>query len=305
MVLLYGISSWGTIMVRHDAHLSIVIPTRNESENVERLISSICAALPGGAKELVFVDDSDDVTPALVRQLLGEADCPGFVLHREGQERKGGLSTAVVAGIAASSGSFICTMDGDLQHPAGEVPRLWEIARAEGADIVVGSRFLPGSNPRSGFDGWGRALVSATGRTAARILVPCARVTSDPLSGFFIVRRGVVQGVALRPVGYKILLEILTRGQWRRLIDVSYEFQSRNAGMSKATLREGVQFARHLSRLVRAGGAPPPLRERVVSVQPLSPAGAPSTDGGALARTLLEGRDMPSPDPLEAIHAES
>jgi hypothetical protein len=79
-----------------------------------------------------------------------------------------------------------------------------------------------------------------------------ARATTDPLSGFFLVRRSVLDGVRLRPIGYKVLLEILVRGDWRKVIDVPYVFHSRNAGVSKATMRQGLQFARHMSLLAIA-----------------------------------------------------
>jgi hypothetical protein len=77
-------------------------------------------------------------------------------------------------------------------------------------------------------------------------------MTSDPLSGFFIVHQRVLRGVHLCPVGYKILLEILVRGRWQRLVDVPYTFQARYAGVSKATIRQGIQFVRHLASLTLA-----------------------------------------------------
>jgi glycosyltransferase involved in cell wall biosynthesis len=228
-----------------------VIPTRNEADNVERLIEGICDALPGPNKELVFVDDSDDDTPARLQRLLAHSDCPGLVMQRSNSNRAGGLSTAVVRGFAASSGPYVCTMDADLQHPASAVPLLYRTARATGVDIVVGSRFTTGGSAR-GFGGAGRQLISASARALARAAIAPARQTTDPLSGFFMVRRHVFEGVELRPVGYKILLEILVRGRWAQLIDVPYAFHSRNAGVSKATLFEGMKFVRHLAQLLPA-----------------------------------------------------
>lgn len=233
---------------RNRAHLSLVIPTRNEADNVERVITSICSVLPGDDKELIFVDDSDDDTPATLQRLLNQADCPGLVLQRANGHRAGGLSTAVCRGFATSSGDYVCTMDADLQHPASAVPMLLEAVEQTGADIVVGSRYLDGGGV-AGFDGRSRKLISNLARAAAHRTLPCSRVTSDPLSGFFLVNRRVFEGVELRPVGYKILLEIIVRGRWKSLADVPYAFHSRNAGMSKATLREGLRFVRHLALL--------------------------------------------------------
>ena len=241
-------------MARPVPDLSLIIPTRNEAANVEALVASICRAVPGSGKELVFVDDSDDDTPAQLQRVLAQTDCPGLVVQRMNGNREGGLATAVVRGFAIASGELICTMDADLQHPASAVPLLVNAAHAHHADVVVGTRYMQGGRASEGFDGSGRYLVSLTARAAARALVPAARWTSDPLSGFFLIRRKVVEGVALRPMGYKILLEILVRGRWKRITDVPYAFHSRNAGVSNATMREGAQFLRHLAalRTVRA-----------------------------------------------------
>jgi dolichol-phosphate mannosyltransferase len=252
--------------------LSLVIATRNEAENVEALIGAICTALPGSDKELIFVDDSDDATPSLLQRFLHRANCPGLILQREGEERAGGLSTAVVAGFAVSSGTYLCNMDADLQHPVGEVPHLWSVAVREQADIVVASRFMPNASLGNGLANLQRHAVSRGSRLLARWLLPRARITSDPLSGFFLVHRRVVEGVHLSPVGYKILLEILVRGRWQQVLDIPYTFQARYAGTSKATARQGIQFLRHLASLVvaahfgkRAVPAPAPAFSPVIS----------------------------------------
>jgi hypothetical protein len=131
-------------------------------------------------------------------------------------------------------------------------------ARQTSAEVVVGSRYTRGLTLK-GFNDPGRFAVSAVARELARVTLPPARLTSDPLSGFFLIRRSVVDGVRLQPMGYKILLEVLVRGRWSKIADVAYAFHSRNAGVSKATLREGRTFLRHLALLraahrVRAGG---------------------------------------------------
>jgi len=250
--------------------LTLVIPTRDEAENVEALLAGICEAVPGPGKELIFVDDSEDETPALLARLLAESDCPARVVHRPPPERRGGLSTAVVRGCGLAQGAWICIMDADLQHPASAVPLLVEAATASDADIVVGSRYMPHQDAPDGFDGVSRRLVSTTGRIVARSLVPSSRATTDPLSGFFLFRRSIVAGVTLRPIGYKVLLEILVRGDWRRVVDVPYVFHSRNAGVSKATFRQGMQFVRHL--LLLAVAAEPRRRKARATVPPAAEA---------------------------------
>ena len=275
--------------------LSIVVPTRNEAENVEALIATICAAVPGSDKELIFVDDSDDDTPLLLRRLLPEADCPGLVVQRLSEERAGGLSTAVVAGFANSIGAYLCIMDADLQHPASAIPVLWMKAERERADIVVGSRFMANGSSMDGLDGLQRHAVSRGARLLARLILPPARATSDPLSGFFVVHRRVLQGVNLRPVGYKILLEVLVRGRWQKVLDVPYIFRARHAGLSKATTGQGIEFVRHLASLAVAAHfgereMPAPAPVHPEGVRPFQPeaeaANAQATAGG---QAMLDG----------------
>jgi len=280
-------------------YLSLVIPTRNEADNVQSLVGGICKALPGPTKELVFVDDSDDATPLLLQRILAQADCPGLVVQRSNGNRAGGLSTAVVRGFHTSSGEYICTMDADLQHPTSAVPALLEAAERRKADVVVGSRYMQGGRAHDGFDGKARYLVSWGARHVAHKVLEQARMTTDPLSGFFLVHRSVVEGVEMRPVGYKILLEVLVRGRWTRLVDVPYAFHSRNEGVSKATMREGLRFARHVALLLsaerdaRRGGALPEDRRRET-------APAPAVNGH---RRGLPGRRRPAPV-QEAVPAE-
>jgi hypothetical protein len=124
-------------------------------------------------------------------------------------------------------------------------------ARETSADVVVGSRYMEGLT-LNGFNGAGRFAISAVARQFARMALPPARLTTDPLSGFFLIRRSVIEGRTLEPMGYKILLEVLVRGRWSQVSDVPYSFHSRNAGVSKATMREGRQFLRHLKLLRQA-----------------------------------------------------
>lgn len=262
--------------------LSFVIPTRNESENVRPLVSSICDAVPGSQKEVIFVDDSDDDTPAILQRAIRESDCRGAVLRRSQLTRTGGLASAVVRGFELARGQFICTMDADLQHPASAVPMMLAAARDTSADVIVGSRYMTGLT-FSGFNGTGRFAISAVARQVARAALPPARLTSDPLSGFFLMRSSVIEGRLLQPLGYKILLEVLVRGRWTNVTDVAYSFHSRNAGVSKATVREGRLFFRHLG-LLRAA-----LRERrrLDAVPPEfqnahEPVGAPQAAGEEL-----------------------
>lgn len=235
------------------ASLSVVVPTRNERLNVAPLFAQAAEALStiGVPWEIVFVDDSDDSTPEAVRELR-DAGEPVQLVHREPGQRDGGLAGAVLTGFATAHGSVLAVMDGDLQHPPEALPHLAEPALVGEADIVVATRYVEGAS-RDGLNGAWRRAVSSGARRLVRLIVPRSRAVSDPLGGFFVVRRSVVEGVELQPDGFKILLEVLAHGRWDRAAEVPYSFGAREQGESKASVREGLRFGRHVVRLVRTG----------------------------------------------------
>lgn len=228
--------------------LSVVVPTRNEAANIPLLLQRLRRSLAEVAYEVVFIDDSDDLTPRILRDLAG-ADRRVRYLHRHPGARSGGLSTAVVAGMGMARGRLVCVMDGDLQHPPEVIPALLEAERA-GADVVVASRYMPGGS-RRGLGGGFRKLVSRGATLLARALFTEARSSSDPLAGFFLCRAALFQGLQFRPVGFKILLELLVCSEGARVVDVPLEFQARGAGESKATAAQGLLYLRHLWSLFR------------------------------------------------------
>src|SRR5918995_171962 len=127
--------------------LTLVIPTRNEVDNVPELVRELRESLSDIDYRVVFVDDSTDETPAVIRNLATEGGRVRLV-RREGAERRGGLSTAVTRGLDLSSGAseYTCVMDADLQHPPGKVREMLEIARRTDADVVVASRYANGGS---------------------------------------------------------------------------------------------------------------------------------------------------------------
>ncbi|HTD48325.1 MAG TPA: polyprenol monophosphomannose synthase [bacterium] len=242
------------------ASLSVIVPTYNEAENIQRLVERVHTALAGTDYELIVVDDSVDGT----QQVL--ADLARFtpwihVFHRDGRR---GLASAVVDGIAAAQGSVVCVLDADLQHPPETLPLLTAALERSGADLAVASRYVPGGRYVT-FEAW-RRVVSRVATRAAQILLHRARRVADPLSGFFAFRRTAVRGVRLRPVGYKILLEILVRGNLSRVVEVPYSFEIRSAGQSKLTPRQHWEYLQHLC--VLAGGQFGNLRSIEVAVLP-------------------------------------
>ena len=226
--------------------LSVIVPTRNEAESVDALVSSLEPALAARAAEVIFVDDSDDETPDRVTECSLTAALTVRLLHRRPEQRAGGLGGAVVEGLRQARGNWVCVMDADLQHPPATVARLLEAAEAKDLDLVVATRFR-------GSDGGLGALRRAVSRgsaAAARMLFPRRlRGVSDPMSGFFLVRRSAVELQRLRPNGFKILLELIVRSSFRAVGEVPYAFAERHAGESKASLREGTRFLVQLVRL--------------------------------------------------------
>lgn len=226
--------------------ISLVIPTFNERANVVPLLDELKLALGATVWEAVFVDDSTDGTDAVIGELAA-SDPRVRLLHRE--KSRGGLAGAVVDGLALARGTFICVLDADLQHPPARIPEMLAEAVHTGADLVIASRYVPGGST-AGLDGPLRQLYSRGLRGLTRMLFPRRlAAVSDPLGGYFLVRRSVVQEVALRPVGYKILLEILVRCAWREVRELPYRFEARLHGASKANFRQGVRFLHHLALL--------------------------------------------------------
>jgi glycosyltransferase involved in cell wall biosynthesis len=237
-----GVTSLGTTTSAATTTLSVVVATRNEVDNVDELLRRLVPALPLRS-EVVFVDDSDDGTPEAVQAAAARMPIPVRLVHRPRGQRSGGLGGAVLAGLRAAHGEWCVVMDGDLQHPPELVPALVSAGERTGSQLVVGSRYT-GSGDASGLATGGRVAVSTWATRTARALFPRRLAAiSDPMSGFFAVRRDAVDIDALRPNGFKILLEIAVRGRPLRAAEVPFRFAPRFAGESKASLVEGLRLA--------------------------------------------------------------
>jgi dolichol-phosphate mannosyltransferase len=227
-------------------HLSLVIPTYNEGQAIQSMISQLTRLLDRvipGQYELIVVDDnSPDHTWELAQQMM--SDYPQLRVMRRQEER--GLSTAVVRGWQVARGEVLGVIDGDLQHPPEVLLKLLEAI--QGADLAVASRHVEGG----GVSDWGlvRRLLSRGAQVLGLLILPqvVGRVT-DPMSGYFMVRRSAIANKSLSPLGYKILLEVLGRGEIRQLAEVGYVFQERQSGESKVTWKQYVDYLRHLFRL--------------------------------------------------------
>jgi len=224
--------------------ISIVVPTFNEGWNPAVVAETLVNVLHPLEFELIFVDDSTSKESVeALEHLSREFSCVRYE-HRE-HERS--LGTAVVRGFELARGEFIAVMDSDMQHPPELLIDM--IAEAElGCDIVIPSRFVPG-----GDDGGlspSRKLISWVARVLGQAALKRVRSVTDPTSGFFLLRRSVVENVSLQPIGWKILMEVLVRGNYDRIVEVPYRFQPRIAGSSNMSLREQWNYLKHIFKLI-------------------------------------------------------
>ena len=227
--------------------LSLVVPTYNEVGNVVLLVEKLTGLLdricPNDYELIIVDDDSPDQTWEIARSLLCEY--PNLRVMRRTTER--GLSTAVIRGWQASRGRLLGVIDGDLQHPPEVLEKLLG-ELVSGSDLAVASRHVVGG----GISEWSvfRRMTSRGAQILGLMIAPrvVGRV-SDPMSGYFMVRRSSVTNQILNPQGYKILLEILGRGEIEHISEVGYVFQERQDGESKVTWRQYVEYLQHLVRL--------------------------------------------------------
>jgi dolichol-phosphate mannosyltransferase len=222
------------------ADLSIVIPTYNERDRLAELVDALYNAAGGVfALEVVIVDDnSPDGTGEIADGLA--ARYPLKVIHRAG---KLGLGTAVVAGFGVATAEIVGVMDADFSHPPGLVPKMFAGFKATNADVLVASRYIPGgSTPNWPFK---RRLLSRAACLLARPLSPIR----DAASGFFLIRREIARSVDIKAGGFKICLELVVRGWPRRLVELPYRFDDREAGESKMSTREAAGYLVQLKDL--------------------------------------------------------
>jgi dolichol-phosphate mannosyltransferase len=237
----------GELPVRTALRQTVVVPTFNERDNIATLLDRLAAALPAGETEIVFVDDSTDDTPEVIREAARGCPIPVVVHHRE--DGAGGLGGAVVEGMRLARGEWIVVMDADLQHPPEIVPDLIGAGARDGADLVIGSRYAGGGN-RDGLSGGYRRIVSGGSTLVTKVIFRNSLLqVSDPMSGLFAIRTSSLEVEELRPLGYKILLELVVRNRPGRIVEVPYSFQPRHAGESKSSMAEGVRFVKHLGLL--------------------------------------------------------
>jgi dolichol-phosphate mannosyltransferase len=227
--------------------ISLVVPTYEERANIEKLVERTgkTLAATGEPYELIIVDDnSPDGTADDVRRLQAGRSWLKLIV-RTGERD---LSTAVLAGWHSARGDILGAMDGDLQHPPEHLLKLWEPIQSGRAELAVASRYVAqGSVSEWKFS---RRIISWTATLLARVLLSeKIRRIKDPMSGFFLMRRSVMEGRALKPLGYKILLEVLARGNYQKVVEVPYTFEEREHGGSKIGSAQVWRYLVHLLRI--------------------------------------------------------
>lgn len=226
--------------------VSIVVPTFNEAENVGNLVNQIDYALRGIEYEVIFVDDSTDNTPDVIKDVINEN---GRVrMHHRDSDK--GLATAVIKGFELAEGDYIAVMDADLQHPPAILKSMYSVLE-EGYDFCVPSRFIPGGS--DGGLGPYRKLVSGVARYIGKILLPCLRKITDPTSGLFMFKRDVIKDADLRPIGWKIMIEVLAMGTYSSVVEIPYKFQARPAGESKLSSKVTIEYIKQVFGLMKRG----------------------------------------------------
>src|SRR5437870_10376670 len=233
--------------------ISIIVPTLNEEENIEPLVSQITGcAVP--FREILFVDDhSTDGTSDRI-----EALARSHAIRLIEQDGAGpGLATAIMSGARAARGEILLVMDADLSHPPDRIKDLVAPLFAGTADLVVGSRYVSGGST-PGWPTWRRAV----SRAGAALAHPLTGI-HDSMCGFFAIGRSRLLELAPQTSGFKIVFETIVRGGGTlRVCEIPIAFRSRIRGKSKMSFGIALRFFlrwlratfRHLiSRPYRAG----------------------------------------------------
>jgi len=222
--------------------LSIVLPTYNEAENLPSIVKKIDNALGGKfSYEIIVVDDNSPDGTAKVANSLSKK----YPLKIIVRPRKLGLAKAILAGFLSSKSNILAVMDADCQHPPSALPKMVKLVK-NNYDLVIGSRYTDGASIHKN---WSRRrrMESRLATFGAMFLTPGV---TDPMSGFFVVKRSVIESIDKWDLhGYKILLEILAKGDIKKVAEVPICFHHRKFGKSKLDRKEILNYGLLLAHL--------------------------------------------------------
>ena len=232
--------------------ISIVLPTYNERENIINVIKSLMHNLPNNIQtETIIVDDnSPDGTGKIVEEYVKsfkkKANHSIDVIHRKTKE---GLSSAILNGIQQASGETIVVMDSDFSHPPQVIPKMLDALKKYQCDLVIGSRYVSGGKILD----WTikRKLMSKFATYFAKYSLNIQ--TRDPMSGFFVFKKNIVNDLKFDAIGYKLLLEILVKAKGIKIQEVPYTFTNRKLGSSKLELSTITNYVKSVWKLYRYG----------------------------------------------------
>lgn len=221
--------------------ISIIIPTYNEKENIKRLILKINSVFRANKLkgEIIIVDDNSPDGTGKIAEMLDQK------YHTKVINRKGklGLASAVIEGFNSSKGDILGVMDADFSHPPSIIPSLVRPIEKGIADFTIGSRYVNDGK----IIGWpaSRIFISKGATLIARHLTN----VKDPMSGYFFIKRSVIDNVSLNAHGYKICLEILVKGNYSKVMEVPITFKDREKGSSKLTKQEFIDYLYNVANL--------------------------------------------------------
>jgi dolichol-phosphate mannosyltransferase len=221
--------------------ISIIIPTYNEKSNIRKLTSKIYEIFKKKKikGEIIFVDDnSPDGTGKIAEKLSNKY--PVRVLHRK---KKLGLASAVIEGFSEAKGNILGVMDADLSHPPESIPDMIQPISKGKADFTIGSRYVHDGD----IEGWPltRKIISKSATILTRHLTD----VKDPMSGFFFLKKKVIDNIYLSAKGYKICLEIIVKGNYKNIKEVPITFKDRHKGTSKLNKGEYFNYIYNVANL--------------------------------------------------------
>jgi len=224
--------------------LTVILPTFNEDENIGNITTEILRIFQVekiDGELLVVDDDSQDKTIEIMQSFETRYDNVRLIIRKSDH----GLSQSVVEGLGHADADIILVMDADFSHPLDLIKVLFHHIR-EGNDLVIGSRYLKGGSIKK----WPlkRKILSFGATILGRFLYP---PVTDPVSGFFAIKKQVVDTAILKPRGYKILLEIIGKGNWDKFSEIPYEFSDRDKGKSKLTFKIIVLYVLQFTDIVQ------------------------------------------------------
>jgi dolichol-phosphate mannosyltransferase len=228
--------------------LTVIVPTYNERENISELIEKIEHVLRNIEYEIIVVDDNSlDGTADMVETL--NARYGNILILR--RLSKLGLISAILAGIEVSRGSFVAVMDADLQHPPELLPRMLKEVMS-GVDITIASRYSLGGR----IERWDilSRIVSRGAIWYAHLLLPQTRRVKDPVSGYFMFKKEILNGIRFEGSGFKFLIELLAKAPGARISEVPCLFKPRKMGKSKRCL---VEYYRYMLLCLKLAGYRP------------------------------------------------